>query len=259
MIFLKKYWKTLFFFAVVGLVGGFCTGLYLLDSYPDSIRQALVEELNGAGLEQIPLHIVMGIVTALQGATYGVICGALGIPLAKKVGLWRDERSIAKEPLTVAVFVGIIGGLLMILLDILYFNKHSQAVMDSYAVKPNLLYIFGCLTYGGVIEEVMLRLFFMSLVAFILHKLFGKGAPEASAATLTVANLLSALLFAAGHLPATFMLLGNTPTLIVRCFLLNGGLGILFGWLYQKYGLRYAMIAHGGCHIVSKLIWVFFL
>ena len=35
--------------------------------------------------------------------------------------------------------------------------------------------------------------------------------------------------------------------------------GLAFGWLYRKYGLRYAMIAHGGCHVVSKLIWILFI
>ena len=40
---------------------------------------------------------------------------------------------------------------------------------------------------------------------------------------------------------------------------LAGSFGLLFGWLYRKYGLRYAMIAHGGCHVVSKLIWILFL
>ena len=39
----------------------------------------------------------------------------------------------------------------------------------------------------------------------------------------------------------------------------NGGIGLLFGLLYRKYGLRYAMIAHGGCHVVSKLIWILFV
>ena len=259
MTFLKQYWKTLLFFGVVGLIGGFCVGLYLLDSYPDSIRQTLIEELNGAGLGQIPADLAMGVLTALQGASYGVICGVLGIPLAKKVGLWKDERTLTKGALVIAILVGIFGGIVMILPDMLYFGKQSQAVMDSYAVKPTLVYIFGCLTYGGIIEEVMLRLFFMSLVAFILHKIFGKNALEPSGKILTIANIVSALLFAVGHLPTTFMLLGNTPILIIRCLLLNGGLGLLFGWLYQKYGLRYAMIAHGGCHLVSKLIWILFI
>ena len=218
-----------------------------------------MEELNGAGLGEIPIDLAMGVLTALQGASYGVICGALGIPLAKKIGLWRDERTLAKSAVMVAVLVGIFGGVAMILPDMFYFGKQSQAIMDSYAEKPTLVYIFGCLTYGGIIEEVMLRLFFMSLVAFLLHKIFGKNAVEPSGKILTIANIVSALLFAALHLPTTFMLLGNTPMLIVRCFLLNGGLGALFGWLYQKYGLRYAMIAHGGCHLVSKLIWLLFI
>jgi membrane protease YdiL (CAAX protease family) len=76
---------------------------------------------------------------------------------------------------------------------------------------------------------------------------------------LVVANVVAAMLFAAGHLPATEMTFGLTPMLVFRCFLLNGGLGLAFGWLYRKFGLRYAMIAHGAYHVVSKLIWILFL
>jgi membrane protease YdiL (CAAX protease family) len=76
---------------------------------------------------------------------------------------------------------------------------------------------------------------------------------------MVIANVIASILFAVGHLPATAQLLGLTPMIIARCLLLNGGLGLLFGWLYRKYGLRYAMIAHGGCHIISKLIWILFI
>jgi membrane protease YdiL (CAAX protease family) len=113
--------------------------------------------------------------------------------------------------------------------------------------------------YGGVIEEVMLRLFNMSLVAFLLHKIFWRKQENTPVAALVTANIVSALLFAAGHLPATLMMLGSSPMIIFRCFLLNGGFGLAFGWLYRKYGLRYSMIAHGGCHVVSKLIWILFV
>lgn len=37
--FLGNHWKYLAFFALAGLAGGFCTGLYLLDGYPAEIRQ----------------------------------------------------------------------------------------------------------------------------------------------------------------------------------------------------------------------------
>ena len=131
--------------------------------------------------------------------------------------------------------------------------------MESYAVKPTISYLLATVTYGAIIEEVMLRLFWMSLIAFVLHKLFGKKHDKPTVAILVVANVIAALGFAAGHLPATAQLLGLTPMIIVRCFLLNGGLGLLFGWLYRKYGLRYSMLAHGGCHIVSKFIWILFI
>ena len=105
----------------------------------------------------------------------------------------------------------------------------------------------------------MLRLFWMSLVAFVLWKIFDRKNEYPSTAVLIASDILAALLFAAAHLPATAAMIGLSPLTIFRCFLLNGGVGLLFGWLYRKYGLRYSMIAHGGCHIVSKLIWILFV
>ena len=147
----------------------------------------------------------------------------------------------------------------MILLDILVFGKYSHAIMESYATKPSIPYLIAMVTYGGVIEEVMLRLFFMSLIAFILHKLLERKEEKPSTKVLIISNIIAALLFAAGHLPFTSILFGLTPMFIFRCFLLNGGIGLMFGWLYRKYGLRYSMIAHAGCHIVSKVIWILFI
>jgi hypothetical protein len=257
--FLKAYWKNLLFFALVGLVGGFFTGLYVLDSYPADLRQQLVDELNANGLGNFPTEIVMGLITSLQAAGYGLVLGAAGIWLGKKTGLWRDETAVESKPLTVTVLVAVIGGLALILPDLLFFGPHIPAILDSYAVKPTATYMLAATLYGGVIEEVMLRLFWMSLVAFLLHKLFGKGNAQPATGILIIANIVAALLFAAGHLPATLVLLGDSPLIIFRCILLNGGFGLLFGWLYRNYGLRYAMLAHGGCHLVSKLIWILFL
>ena len=245
--FIRSYWKTLLFFVIIGLVGGFFVGLYVLDSYPEEIReQAYAEGLN---------DFLIGLITAVQSAGYGLVLGTVGILLAKNLGLWRDERSVTAKPLLFAILISIIGGLSLILSDIFFFGKYSEVIANSYAVKPTLPYLIATVTYGAVIEEVMLRLFMMSLIAFILKKLTRKE----GVGILIAANIVSALLFAAGHLPATIMMIGTTPLIIFRCFLLNGGLGLLFGWLYRKYGLRYAMIAHGGCHIISKLIWILFI
>ena len=90
--FIKVYWKTLLFFAMIGLLGGFFTGIYVLDSYPADIKQQLLEELNGSGLGQISADILMGVITAIQSAGYGLVLGAIGILLGKKTGLWKFKK-----------------------------------------------------------------------------------------------------------------------------------------------------------------------
>ena len=116
--------------------------------------------------------------------------------------------------------------------------------------------------YGGIVEEVMLRLFFMSLIALIVWKLFYKKYDKENipSSVFVIANIIAALLFAAAHLPATVVLSGGlTPWIVFRCFLLNGGFGLVFGWLYRKHGIAYAMLAHALFHIVSKMIWLIFI
>ena len=246
--FIKTYWKTLLFFAVVGLVGGYAVGLYQLESFPQEMKQELYDQ----GLNDT----LMGLVTAAQSAGYGLILGGAGIWLGKKVGLWKDERRIRKKPLLAAVIIAVIGGLALILPDLTFFGRYEPALPDVFAVKPTIPYLLATVTYGAVIEEVMLRLFMMSLVAFVLHLIFERKRETVSTAVLVAANVLSALMFAAGHLPVNDMMFGLTPVIVFRCFLLNGVFGLAFGWLYRRFGLRYAMIAHGGCHVVSKLIWI---
>ena len=250
-IFINKYWKTLLFFTLSGLIGGFFVGIFMMDSYPIEVQQQMQEQ----GITDT----ILGLVSALQYAGYGLVLGFFGILLGKKIGLWKDETSITKKPLIVSIIVGVVGGLVLILSDLLYFGNYVEVIKSSYAVKPTFAYILGSVICGGVVEEVMLRLFMMSLIAFVLYKVFGKKSDKPAVSILIIANIVAAVLFAAGHLPATATLMGITPMILFRCFLLNGGFGLLFGYLYRKYGLRYSMIAHAGCHVVSKLVWILFV
>lgn len=60
-------------------------------------------------------------------------------------------------------------------------------------------------------EELMLRLFVMSLLSFILWKLFFRRCnnKQIPAGVFIVANIISAMLFSAGHLPATASMFGE--------------------------------------------------
>ena len=249
--FIRLHWKTILFFTLVGLVGGYFTGLYALESYPPEMQQQM--------LDQGVTSTILGLVTAVQSAGYGLVLGTIGIFLSKKLGLWYSSFRFEKQPMISAIVVSVIGGLGLILPDLFIFGKFEPVLLQAYESKPTLSYILATVTYGAVLEEVMLRLFFMTLIAFVLHLIFERRKETPSAAVLIAANVISALLFAAGHLPMAFMAIGDSAVIILRCFLLNGMFGLLFGWLYRKYGIAYAMIAHGGCHIVSKLIWILFL
>ena len=47
--------------------------------------------------------------------------------------------------------------------------------------------------------------------------------------------------------------------ILIRCFLFNGGFGLAFGHLYKKYGIGYAVIAHGMAHLISDILMIIFV
>ena len=111
--------------------------------------------------------------------------------------------------------------------------------------------------YGGVFEEILLRLFFMSLLIWVFLKVFKRTIENLSSKVYWIAIFISSAFFAAGHLPATEMFFGELTTiLIVRSFLLNGIGGLFFGYLYWKKGLEYAILSHVFCHFSSQLIFI---
>ena len=109
--------------------------------------------------------------------------------------------------------------------------------------------------YGGINEEILLRLFLMSLLTwlgkFISHTEDGKP----TAGVLWTANILAAVLFGLGHLPATAAIMTITPLVVVRAIVLNGLGGIGFGYFYSKYGLESAMLSHFSADIILHVVF----
>ena len=197
---------------------------------------------------------------AVQTVGYALFCGFFGYILADKIGLIKPFN-LQKSKLLVTFALSLIGGVVFSL-DYWVFGNLIDGIKEADATGLTPEGVIASVLYGGVIEEVMLRLFFMSLIAFILWKIFARGydKEDIPAWVFVTANIVAATLFAAGHLPATLATFGElSPLLLFRCFLLNGGFGLIFGWLYRKYGIIYAMISHALFHIVSKLIWIIFI
>ena len=244
----KENWQFLLLVLLGGLLGGYCIGLY---SY-DSLDPKLLEELQSQNVskEMIALSSMIQ-----YGIVFGLILAIVGIILSKKIKLWKKFK-INKKAIIATSIITIICALLLYPGDKLIFGSLNTWVNEQYVVKPTIYKIVGGLLVGGIIEEVMMRLFFMSLVIFVVSKLFYKNKKEVPVSVFVIANIISTLLFAAGHLPSTSTMTTLTPLIIFRCFLFNGGIGLCFGYLYRKYGIGYAMISHGLCHLISDLLMI---
>lgn len=252
-----KKLKTPFLFSIavlpIAVIAGILAILYQIDLYPAEVLEQVLAQLGSTSTD------VLIVVGGIQTAVYAFLCSFFGCMLARQLGLWRSLK-IAKKPLALTLGLSLVFGIVFSL-DYWVFGNIYPAIQESISVGLTPVGFAASVLYGGIIEELMIRLLFMSLIAFILWKLFCRKAVtgEIPAWVYVAANVIAALIFAAGHLPSTVSTFGAvTPLLLFRCFLLNGGFGLYFGWLYRKFGIQYAMIAHASMHIVSKLIWIMF-
>lgn len=247
----KKLIKHAFLFALcilpIAIIGGLLTGIYSFDHLTDTERKLI--------LSQIGSRELFYVLTTIQSCIYAFIAACLGYFLANSTGLLKPFKftgSILKKTLPIILLVGILFSA-----DYFTFGKLIPEVAADYEKGISPAYFLSSLTYGGIIEEILLRWFLMSAVAWILWKLFARKYDKDSIPTwiFIIANVVCAILFAAGHIPATIAFFGGlSPLILCRCFLLNGGFALLFGRYYRKYGIQYACLAHFCLHLVSKVI-----
>ena len=249
--FIKENYKFLLFVLFGGLIGGYFLGLYNYDSLSIELLGELQKQNVSREMVALSFSIQYGIV-------FGLILASIGIVLSKKIKLWKEFK-IDKKAIIDTTIITIISVLVLFPGDELLFGPLNTWVSEQYIVKPTIYKMIGGLLVGGIIEEVMMRLFFMSLITIIITKLFYKNKKEIPTIVFVVANIISALLFAAGHLPSTSIMTALTPVIIIRCFLFNGGLGLAFGYLYRKYGIGYAMISHGLAHLFADTLMLIFI
>ena len=248
---LEAHWKFLLFVLLCGLVGGYCLGVYSYDMLSEDTLTAL--------REQNVTREIAAISTMIQyGIMFGVVLAAIGVALSEKVHLWKAFH-LEKRAVLITLIIAVIAALCLFPGDELIFGSLNAWVKHQYTTPPTVWKILGGLLVGGVIEEVMMRLFFMSLCAFVLSKVLYKNERDIPVRVYVIANVLAAILFAAGHIPSTMTMTVLTPVILLRCFLLNGGLGLCFGYLYRKYGIGYAMIAHGLAHLISDTLMIIFI
>lgn len=209
--------------------------------------------------------------TVINLLFYGVMIYA-GLYIARRVGLetpildcLTKKESIGEKVRAMwlpALTIGSFGGLIILLLDSYVFSQPLAEEMEllgisiSASVNPPAWQGLLASLYGGITEEIMLRLFVMTLIAGLIALAARKMDQKLPVGIFWVANILAAVLFGLGHLPATAQIGLPLDFLVVtRAIVLNGLLGVGFGWLYWKHGLESAMLGHFTADIVLHVIW----
>lgn len=124
-----------------------------------------------------------------------------------------------------------------------FLDEHSFQIMRNL---HHALGLDGCILYGGVVEEILARWGLINVTAFFALLFTGRKEDD----IIWFSIVISALLFAFSQLPA-YIAAGCTKSrrLIYSLALLHLGLGVMFGFLFWKYGLLAAIMAHMLFHV----------
>ena len=181
----------------------------------------------------------------------------MGLPLLQNIVEGKKQTKELKSIITPSVCWGAFAGILIVLLSI-PFNKlipELQLLESAVPVWKAFLASF----YGGIAEEILLRLFLVSLFVWITCKIKKTKDGQPTAFGIWFSIFAAAVIFGLGHLPATAQITPLTGVVVLRAIVLNGAGGIIFGWLYWKKGLESAIIAHFSADIVLHIITPWFV
>lgn len=207
----------------------------------------------------MPLPIVL-LVSVIQSLFLFAIIIFAGLRLSGKLGLQvpvleklfageRPDKGV-KSMIKLSVFLGLLSGVIIVLLDSQLFSRLGIGELFEQISVP-VWQGFLASFYGGITEEILMRLFFMTFIIWIISKVIKtKGNVLENNFIVWSSIVIATLLFGIGHLPITSTLTSLTPMVIIRALVLNGIGGLVFGWLYWKKGLEAAMIAHFSADII---------
>lgn len=190
----------------------------------------------------------------------------IGLYLAKRVGFglpvlegWLEGKEVGgylKSILGISIGLGLLSVVLIVLLSLLYVPL--PMLIQGAGLSIPLWQGFLASFYGGIGEEILFRLFVMTLLVWIFFKIKKTADGKPTTIGIWLAVIISAVLFGLGHLPVASTYTTISPVAITEAIINNGIVGIICGWLYWKKGLESAMIAHFssdiGLHVIVPFV-----
>lgn len=221
-----------------------------------------------SGLVLTPVLLIAQIIQAIVLFSIAIF---VGLSLAKRVGFGlpilegrlRGEKQFEnlKKILGLSIGLGILSAVLIILLSIPFQELSFDFLKAEIAVPAWKSFLVSF--YGGITEEVLLRLFLMTFFVWLTFKIKKTSEGKPTAAGIWLSIFLTSVLFGLGHLPITSSVTAITPIVVLRAVVLNGVAGLVFGWLYWKKGLESAVISHFTAdiclHVITPLVAALFI
>lgn len=208
----------------------------------------------------LPMPVwILQLVAAAQSAVLLAVAAAIGALLAQQVNLRAPVYTALTNGtpflrlLRQQALPGVIGGIIgaALISGFMLVAPESLLHLSNQFPMPAA----ARLLYGGITEELLLRWGLMTLILWVLWRFIQhrKGIPSGTLVAVAVAT--SAVLFGFGHLPAASAMIGEL-TFGVSAYLIaaNASFGLVAGWLFWRYGLESAIIAHITVHAVLLAI-----
>lgn len=195
---------------------------------------------------------IAGIMIVIYGGL-----GFLGLLLARRLGfapIWSSEATV-QERLVLPAVIGAGIGLFFIVADAVFSRFHALGPLPHPPFPTSLV----ASATAGIGEEALFRLFLVPLWTWLISVVVLRG--KAKTMAFWIAALISALAFAAGHLPALMLLAGferlsKIPTAVLaEILLLNGGLALVAAVLLRRYGFLAAVGVHFWADVVWHVVW----
>lgn len=235
--------------------------LWLAGVVSSALALPYVFALQHEALVKAPVSLTqIGLMGIAQVAILLAIAIYVGLKLSERIQLralvlFTPDAALkedTKNILKLAAPIGIAVALLIKFADI-FFAQYVPQIIATVAQIPFWKALLVA-PYGGVVEELLMRLLLVTLFAWLLGKITKVTGVAQNSAIMWSAIVLATIVFGLGHLPATATMTALTPIVIARALILNGIGGIAFGWLYWKRGLEYAIMAHFTTDVVLHAI-----
>lgn len=179
--------------------------------------------------------------------------GYVGLRLCRKIGfadIW-DENVSNRQRFFVPALTGIIIGLFFVMIDLFI----SQFYAPETLAHPEFpLSILASVT-AAIGEEIIFRLFLIPFWLWLISwKILKRRFFELA---FWIVALLSAVAFAAGHIPSAMALLGLDtvsgipPVILAEILLLNSVLSLPAAYYLRQYGFLAAV----GIHFWADIVW----